>query len=166
MRIVFSKHDLYSMFLDSLCKELRAIVDNKDKKVFITHVRGLRCMLTCNIADNSIVVTVQGHRLWKETAFIRLTRGLYRNFTTEMDKELSTSRRLHLCVRFSAMRYMDFPLYCPVMTLIMNNYSLCLMTLKDRSALCNKLHKNFKRNALIVRIKARNSLAIPFSRTI
>ena len=71
VQIVFPKLDLYSMFVDSLCKELRAIVDNKDKKVFITHVRGLRCVLTCNIADNTIVVTGQGHRLWKETAFIR-----------------------------------------------------------------------------------------------
>lgn len=92
----------YSMFVDSLCKELHAIVDNKDKKVFITHVWGLRCVLTCNIADNSIVVIGQGHRLWKETAFICLTRGLKRNFTTEMDKELSdeqtsTPVRKNLC---------------------------------------------------------------------
>ncbi|MEW8545039.1 MAG: SGNH/GDSL hydrolase family protein [Candidatus Thiodiazotropha sp.] len=91
VNIVFPKFQLYDKFIESLCKELRAITSNKDKKIFITHVRGHRCVITCIHADNTIIVSGEGYMLWRESAFIRFTLGLYRYFTSEIDKELSQS---------------------------------------------------------------------------
>ena len=92
VNIVFPKFHLYDKFIDSLGKELRAIASNKDSKIFITHLRGHSCVITCILAENTIIASGEDHMLWKETAFIRFTLGLYRYFTTEIDKELSQSQ--------------------------------------------------------------------------
>ena len=67
-------------------------MSNKDKEVYITHLSGQRCVLTCNNSDTTIIATGPGSKLWRESAFIRLSVGLYRNFTSKMDKELSPSQ--------------------------------------------------------------------------
>lgn len=90
--IAFPKNDLYLSLKETLRKELRAIVSNKDKDVYVTHLSGQRCVLTCNNSDTTIVATGPGSKLWRESAFIRLSVGLYRNFTSKMDKELSPSQ--------------------------------------------------------------------------
>lgn len=90
--IAFPKNDLYLSLKESLRKELRAVVSNKDKEVYITHLSGQRCVLTCNNSDTTIIATGPGSKLWRESAFIRLSVGLYRNFTSKMDKDLSPSQ--------------------------------------------------------------------------
>ncbi|MCG7875883.1 MAG: SGNH/GDSL hydrolase family protein, partial [Candidatus Thiodiazotropha endolucinida] len=65
---------------------------NKDKHVYVTHIRGQRCVLTCNNSDMTIVASGPGNKLWRDSAFIRLSIGLYRNFTAKMDSELSLSQ--------------------------------------------------------------------------
>ena len=48
-------------------------------------------MITCILAENTIIASGEGHMLWRDTAFIRFRLELYRYFTTEIDKELSQS---------------------------------------------------------------------------
>lgn len=56
---------------------------------YLTHVRGKRCCLKCSKDELTIVVTGPGYILWRETTFIRLSLGLYKQFTSETNQELA-----------------------------------------------------------------------------
>ena len=90
--ILFPKDYLYKQFVDTLSNELRAIASNKERKIFVTHIRDHRCVITCTLGDNVITISGEGHVLWRQTAFIRYGLGLYKFFTTGIDDELSQSQ--------------------------------------------------------------------------
>ena len=89
--IVFSSSNLYNGFIKAIDKELHAKKINEVRCNYTTHIRGKGCTLIIDSEHCSISASGQGMKLWREIVFTRMAIHLYKQYTKDIDSQISMS---------------------------------------------------------------------------